>query len=102
MKELNLKYRGINTPTDVLSFPFYTHQELKGVKGTTPYLLGDIVINPSEAKAQAKEHSSSLKEEIRLLIIHSILHLLGYDHEKSRYAERKMRKMERYILEELG
>lgn len=99
MRALNLRYRGIDKETDVLSFPLYEPREIPK-KGE--YLLGDIVINPSKALRQSSEHGLAFKEEIRWLLVHGLLHLIGYDHERSKYAERKMRDKEREILKGLG
>ncbi len=89
MKRLNQVHRGIEKTTDVLSFPIY------GSVGEIPadreYLLGDIVINVRAAQKQAPEYGLSLDSEIRRLLIHGFLHLLGFDHEIGRYQERKMR-----------
>lgn len=76
MKELNLKYRNKNKSTDVLSFP------LQAVDDALP--LGSIVINKALAQEKAKEFHHSLKDEISLLFIHAMLHLLGFDHEKDK------------------
>ncbi len=76
--------------TDVLSFP----QDDR-------VLLGDIVINLQAAKRQAVEYGHSLSRELNRLIIHGLLHLLGYDHEQGGYADRKMRKKEEELLEYL-
>ena len=99
IKALNLKYRGIDAETDVLSFPMYESAREFPAEG--PFILGDVVINPSRAFLQSKEHGLSLANEVRWLLVHGILHLLGYDHERSRYAERKMREKERGLLEKL-
>lgn len=107
MRSLNLSYRGIDRPTDVLSFGVTSPSEYRratrksDLKSLIPYILGDIVINPSLAKAQAKEHGITFKEEIRWLIVHGLLHLIGYEHEK-KYEETRMRKKERELLERLG
>ncbi|MBS4241406.1 rRNA maturation RNase YbeY [Campylobacter vulpis] len=76
MRELNLKYRNKNKSTDVLSFP------LQAVNKTLP--LGSIVINKALAQKKAKEFQHSLEDEISLLFIHAMLHLLGFDHEKDK------------------
>ncbi|MBI4823254.1 MAG: rRNA maturation RNase YbeY [Nitrospirae bacterium] len=100
MRSLNLSYRGIDRTTDVLSFGVTSPDEAKKTS-RIPYILGDIVINPSQAKTQAKGHELSFKEELRWLIVHGLLHLIGYKHE-TRYAERKMRRKERQLLERLN
>jgi len=77
MRPLNAKYRRKNQTTDVLSF-FVENQPLSGAK-----ILGDVVISVEQARRQAKERGKTLKSEMVTLLIHGILHLLGYDHEKS-------------------
>ena len=79
IQELNKQYRNKNISTDVLSFS-QTEGEEDGLKHN---LLGDIVISTSTALRQSSEHNLSIYEEIVLLIIHGILHLLGFDHERS-------------------
>jgi probable rRNA maturation factor len=98
-KELNLKYRGVNRTTDVLSFPIYESPD--EFPADADFLIGDIVINPSQALIQAKEHGVTFKEELRRLLVHGLLHLLGYDHEKNTYQRRKMIKKETELLEKL-
>ena len=77
MRPLNAKYRKKNKTTDVLSF-FVQDQPKSGAK-----LLGDVVISVEQARRQARERARTLKSEMVTLLIHGILHLLGYDHEKS-------------------
>jgi probable rRNA maturation factor len=77
MRPLNAKYRKKNQTTDVLSF-FVEDQPMSGAK-----ILGDVVISVEQARRQAKAQGKSLKSEMVTLLIHGILHLLGYDHEKS-------------------
>ncbi|MFA5848160.1 MAG: rRNA maturation RNase YbeY [Thermodesulfovibrionales bacterium] len=108
MKALNSMHRHIGKTTDVLSFPQNSWQagKLASNKVTTGLadlrtcglVLGDVVINLQAAKRQAPEHGLSFNEEIRWLLVHGILHLIGYDHEKSKYAERKMREKEKKLL----
>jgi len=111
MKELNHKYRGIDRTTDVLSFPQMSYSVKRKALSVKSYdainaqrttLLGDVVINLQAAKRQAPEHGLSFTGELRWLLIHGILHLIGYDHERSKYAERKMRTKERELLGYLG
>jgi probable rRNA maturation factor len=89
IEKLNEKYRRKPKPTDVLSFP----------AGASPAgrLLGDVVISLDKAKEQAEDGGWSLEEEIDRLLIHGILHLLGYDHERSRKEAEIMRAMEKKI-----
>lgn len=96
IRALNARYRGKNASTDVLSF---TGGEAlrSGEK-----LLGDVVISVPRAAKQAREKHHSLERELEILLIHGILHLLGYDHERSRRDERVMQAMERKLLRALG
>lgn len=75
MKELNKQFRGKNSTTDVLSFPFEQDEF------TTEGYLGDIVISAEQARKQAIENNLNFDTEIKQLILHGILHLCGYDHE---------------------
>lgn len=106
MKALNSMYRGVDRTTDVLSFP----QQERSAFSTPPcpplskggteggVVLGDIVINLHQAKRQASKHGLSFREELRWLLVHGLLHLIGYDHERSKYSERKMREKEKELL----
>ena len=80
---LNLEYRGIDRPTDVLSFPLYEREELTAAECEMGVLLGDIVISTERAREQAQEIGNSFIREVAFLAVHSTLHLLGYDHERS-------------------
>jgi len=74
IQQLNREYRGIDTPTDVLSF---AQQEAEGPSGE---VLGDVIISLPTAQRQADERGHSLAAEVRILMVHGLLHLLGYDH----------------------
>jgi probable rRNA maturation factor len=76
MRELNKQFRGKNSTTDVLSFPFEADEFDSGED-----FLGDIVISIEQAARQSEENGLSLETEIKQLILHGILHLCGYDHE---------------------
>ena len=91
IQKLNSQYRHKNEPTDVLSFP----QEENLPKGKK--LLGDVVISVEQAEKQAKDGMKTLEMEIEMLLIHGILHLLGYDHEVSPKEARRMKRMETKI-----
>ncbi|NTU43022.1 MAG: rRNA maturation RNase YbeY [Nitrospirales bacterium] len=95
MREMNLRYRGKDKTTDVLSFSLI---EGEGVLPPGMVNLGDIVISPAQAERQAAEQGVSFEREIRWLLIHGLLHLLGFDHERNRYQERKMRALEQELL----
>lgn len=89
--ELNREYRGVDRPTDVLSFPMYSFtDDDMPEEGPAPVVLGDIVISVERAKEQAVEYGHSFQREISFLTVHSVLHLLGYDHEVSEKAENEM------------
>ena len=89
MARLNSEYRGLEGPTDVLSFECdNVDDELTAVRSQDePYELGDIVIAPDVAAAQADDYGTSLVEEFELLLVHGILHLCGWDHIKDAEAE---------------
>jgi rRNA maturation RNase YbeY len=94
MRAMNLAYRGKDRTTDVLSF-----SQLEGLAFDSQTAeLGDIIISPAQAKRQAEERGHSLKQEMRILLIHGLLHLIGYDHEKSSYQAARMRKMEEELM----
>jgi probable rRNA maturation factor len=78
MAELNLEHMGASGPTDVLSFPLDSLVEM--ANRDEPRLLGDVVVCPAVAAAQAPQHAGTLDDELALLIVHGILHILGWDH----------------------
>ncbi|KAK9757966.1 hypothetical protein RND81_01G197300 [Saponaria officinalis] len=97
IRELNKDWRNENHATDVLSMS----QHIPGIK--LPILmLGDIVISVETAARQAEERGHSLLDEIRILLVHGLLHLLGFDHEISKEAEEEMEKEEESLLKNLG
>ena len=102
IRALNKEYRGVDSPTDVLSFPLYDY--LAGEKPDDQGLaqLGDIVISLERAREQAEEYGHSFRREIAFLTVHSVLHLLGYDHENSEAEECDMFMRQDAIMEELG
>ena len=88
IRDLNLQFRNMGRPTDVLSFPqlLEDEPEMPGMA-----VLGDVVISLETASRQSNEHGLSLDEELILLLIHGTLHLLGYDHEISDAEDERMR-----------
>jgi probable rRNA maturation factor len=95
MTELNERYRGMVGPTDVLSFEC---DDLCAVlEPDEPVTLGDVVIAPEVAEAQAAEYGHTVEEELNLLLVHGVLHLLGYDHIEDPDAE-AMQARERALL----
>lgn len=104
IRELNKKFRGIDRPTDVLSFPLFDYEgeseeppvdELMG-------MLGDVVLSLEQAKAQAEEYGHSFEREVAFLTAHSMLHLLGYDHETGEEDEADMRRRQSEIMARMG
>ena len=95
IRDLNHQFRDIDLPTDVLSFPQILAGELE-----TPgaLILGDVAISLETARCQSEEHGLSFEEELTLLLIHGILHLLGYDHEVSDQEEERMRSKTRELF----
>ena len=96
--ELNLQYRGVDRPTDVLSFPL---MDFSGESDEPVVSLGDIVISLEKAQEQADEYGHSFEREVAFLTVHSMLHLLGYDHMEED-EERDMRARQRTVMELLG
>lgn len=97
IRELNREYRGVDRATDVLSFSQQEGEALFPTGG--PCLLGDVVISMDRAGEQAREFGTELDVELRRLLVHGVLHLLGYDHEGSGEEADTMRNMEgRYVL----
>ncbi len=80
LQTLNCRFRGLNQPTDVLSFSNDTRGPYSGGASGFPRYLGDIVISVDRARAQAEAVGASLMQELQLLVTHGMLHLLGYDH----------------------
>ena len=85
VRTLNRDYRGVDAPTDVLAFSQLEGEDF-GCEGGN--VLGDVVISVETASRQAQEHGHALDDEIDVLLVHGLLHLLGYDHEKPEDARR--------------
>jgi rRNA maturation RNase YbeY len=101
MRSLNRRYRGKDRTTDVLAFAMREAVRPQASR-LTPDILGDVVISTPTAWRQAKEAGWSLDEELVCLVIHGILHLCGYDHERSEKEARRMHRRERMILRSLA
>ncbi len=104
IRELNNKFRQIDRPTDVLSFPLF---DFDGESEEPPVddimnMLGDIVISLEKAKEQAEEYGHSFEREVAFLCVHSMLHLLGYDHETSEEDDKNMRARQSEIMNIIG
>ena len=100
--ELNLKHRNIDRETDVLSFPLGENGVYDVDLDTGAKLLGDIVISIPKAMEQAEEYNHSLQREIGFLTVHSMLHLLGYDHVDGGLQQVHIREKEETVLTKLG
>ena len=96
IQDLNRDYRGVDAVTDVLSFPLFSREELEDGA-----ILGDIVICSQRAREQAKDFGHSYEREIVYLSVHSLLHLLGYDHEEEK-DKAEMRALEKEVMKRLG
>ena len=104
IRELNKKFREIDKPTDVLSFPLF---DFEGECEEPPIdemisNLGDIVLSLERAAEQAEEFGHGFKREVAFLTVHSMLHLLGYDHERSEEEDREMRAKQTEIMRIMG
>lgn len=103
MKRLNTRYRKKRKTTDVLSFPSEEREQPKSVRNAATRLrmqfLGDIAISPTVAKQNAHRFGRSMAAEIRILLLHGILHLMGYDHESDRG---EMERVEAKLRRRLG
>jgi probable rRNA maturation factor len=109
---LNMEFMEVNGPTDVLAFPIDVDVELvpsaltanvgpdrsPGDPGDLPLLLGDVVVCPAVAARQAPDHAGTFEDEVALLVVHGVLHVLGYDHVEVDEGI-KMRARERELLE---
>jgi probable rRNA maturation factor len=106
--EINLDQRGVDRPTDVLSFPMFefvpgdkpTEEDADPATDLVP--LGDMVLSLERAKEQAAEFGHSVEREMAYLCVHSVLHLLGYDHMDEGPMKAQMREREEIILNALG
>ncbi len=95
MRRLNREYRGMDRPTNVLSFSMGEGD----FAGVNPHLLGDVVISADTAMREAEEEGITLGERIAFLLLHGILHVVGYDHERSGEAEaRRMERQQRKLF----
>ncbi len=99
--KLNLQHRGINRETDVLSFPMYEDGDFVLAECISGAWLGDVVISLEKVKSQAIEYGNTFIREACFLTVHSILHLLGYDHERSQEDDEIQCKKQREIMKNL-
>ena len=102
IRKLNAQYRKTDAATDVLSFPMGENGVYVINLSTGAKILGDIVISMEKAVEQAKRYGHSLEREVGYLTAHSMLHLLGYNHEKGGLQKVRMREKEEQVMTELG
>lgn len=100
---INRDYRGIDSPTDVISFALNEQldEEPEVAEEAPVDVLGDIIISLKRAEEQAEEYGHSFAREVAFLTVHGMLHLLGYDHMEEE-ERREMRREEDYVMEYLG
>ena len=107
IRELNERYRGVDAATDVLSFPMLDYERPEHPASTfpsppgEPVSLGDLVVSYPRALAQSREYGHSAEREMAFLLVHGVMHLLGYDHEAPE-DQAAMRGEEEAVLERLG
>lgn len=99
--QLNRQYRGIDRPTDVLSFALNESEEPEVTGGMDVNILGDLVISVERAKEQAADYGHGVRREMAFLTVHGMLHLLGYDHMEED-ERREMEAEQRFVMEKLG
>ncbi len=102
IKELNYENRGIDKVTDVLSFPMYDDIDNAVCEPNGHVMLGSMVICSDRAIEQAREYGHSVEREAAFLAVHSVLHLLGYDHELGQAKEKEMFDKQEQILVKMG
>ena len=102
IREINKRFRNIDRETDVLSFPLFDDDGMDAHVEELNCVLGDIVLSLEKARAQAEEFGHSFEREVAFLTVHSVLHLLGYDHETGEEDERDMRRRQSEIVDKLG
>lgn len=102
IREMNRQYRDIDASTDVLSFPLGENGIYDENPETGAKMLGDIVISVEHALSQADLYGHGIEREVAFLTVHSMLHLLGYDHEQGGLQKTIMREKEEQVLDALG
>ncbi len=103
IKSINKKYRNIDNPTDVLSFPMFEKDEIEAIKKQKSEIeecLGDIIISVPKVIEQAEEYGHSFERELAYMVVHGFYHILGYDHMIDS-DKKEMRKKEDEVLNKL-
>ncbi|CAB1239688.1 MAG: rRNA maturation RNase YbeY [Clostridiales bacterium] len=102
IRKLNAQYRKKDVETDVLSFPMGENGVYDINHDTGAKILGDVVLSMEKAEEQANQFGHSLEREVGYLTAHSVLHLLGYDHENGGIERVRMREKEEQVMTQLG
>lgn len=102
IQEINREQRQLDLPTDVLSFPLGEGGQYDKNPATGAYMLGDIVLSVERAQVQAEEYGHSFQREVGYLTVHSMLHLLGYDHVEGGLEAVRMREKEEAVMLSVG
>ncbi len=102
IREINRDFRNIDSSTDVLSFPLGENGEYDVNPENQFSMLGDVIISTEHALNQAALYGHGVDREIAFLTVHSVLHLLGYDHVDSEEQRKDMRKREEAVLKKMG
>lgn len=102
IRKINREHRNIDKETDVLSFPLGENGEYDENPETGNRMLGDVVLSVEKAVAQAEEYGHSLNREAAYLTVHSMLHLLGYDHVNGGLEQVRMREKEETVMQSIG
>lgn len=100
--QINLEQRGIDAPTDVLSFPLGENGEFEINPETEEKLIGNIVLSLEKAQVQARDFGHSFNREVGYLVVHSMFHLLGYDHVNGGLEAVRMREKEETVMNQIG
>lgn len=100
--QINLEQRGIDAPTDVLSFPLGENGEFEINPETDEKLIGNIVLSLEKAQVQARDFGHSFNREVGYLVVHSMFHLLGYDHVNGGLEAVRMREKEETVMNQIG
>ena len=100
--QVNMEQRGIDAPTDVLSFPLGEDGEYDRHPETEEVMLGNIVLSLEQAEKQAQDYGHSFNREVGYLTVHSMLHLLGYDHVQGGMDAVRMREKEETVMKQIG
>ncbi|MDD2417708.1 MAG: rRNA maturation RNase YbeY [Oscillospiraceae bacterium] len=102
IRQINNEYRHIDSSTDVLSFPMGENGEFDKNPENGAYILGDVILSIERAKDQSTQFDHSLQREVGYLVVHSVLHILGYDHVDGGLESVRMREKEEEIMASVG